>query len=331
MKQALFVLAAVCSLCVQARTFRMPPPLQEGDTIGIVTPGFASGASRHSVEEAVMNRGFVPLVADHAFTRHDGRYTASDSARASDINNMFRRPGVKAILALRGGYGTTRLLPMLDSHAFEADPKWIVGYSDISALHAWSLRQGVASIHGPVASEWDSSGHTDDVDALIETLLTTEQQPIEATPDRRNKTGQASGHLLGGNFIVLNNLAQTSWDILEQAADGAILFLEERQEAPYAIERMLLRLHQAGILERLNGLALGHFTESGKEPGFASVDDLLYARLRQWGYYEPECTGPGVIAFGFPVGHVAPNRPLVEGASVTLTVTDGSVMMEANR
>lgn len=307
----------------------MPTPLVPGDTVGVIAPGFASGASRQGVEDALRELGFVPLSAPHAFTHLQGRYAAPDSVRAAELNAMLRRPGVKAVIALRGGYGSTRLLPMLDGDALRRHPKWLVGYSDISALHAWALRNGVQSIHGPVASELGGKSHAEDVELLVQTLTSGEQQPVAVAADHRNKTGQASGHLMGGNLIVLNNLAQTGWDVLEQAADGAILFLEEVRESPYEIERMVLRLHQSGVLERLNGLIFGHFKQVEREPGYGSVNDLLAARLREWGYYDEFAPGPGVIVFGFPSGHQAPNRPLVEGASVTLTATEEGVTLQA--
>lgn len=180
---------------------------------------------------------------------------------------------------------------------------------------------GVASIHGPMAKPIaNRSQQPESVDYLFQIL--EHGLPLTYTLDNHehNKLGTAQGRLLGGNFIVVNNLAETPWDVFNPNDDeDVILFVEEVGEKIYAVERMLLRLHQSGALSRVKGIVFGEFTEYKPDENFETMEDMIHHWLHEWGYYDDDSQMP--ILYGFPSGHDdSINWPLVLGANCTLTI-----------
>lgn len=308
-----------------------PAPLKPGDTIAIITPSTYCDSSKiDSALVALPQWGYNTVIMPYTYGREFGSYTAEPQKRAQSIIDALKDPSIKAIMCSRGGYGANHLLPLIDPKYIQENPKWMIGFSDISILCALWLHSGVVSIHGPMTGHIRDEAPTDPALGYLKELLATGKMPVysETEGHEFNHPGKGEGTLMGGNFIVINNLAQTPWDELIRAKDeDVILFIEDVGEKIYAIERMLVRLQQAGILPSLKGLILGQFTETEGDLNFPDMNHMFYHNLKYWGYYNQGTKMP--IVFNFPVGHVTKNYPLPVGAKVSLEVKkDGSYTLK---
>ncbi|MDE6534080.1 MAG: LD-carboxypeptidase [Muribaculaceae bacterium] len=302
-----------------------PEKLKPGDKIAIISP--ATTVRQEYVERAsdmIREAGLVSVVMPHANGPACGSYASSEEGRVSDLRDALRDRSVKAILCARGGYGCVHLLPRFTPEEIRANAKWLIGFSDVSALHALWHKAGVASIHGPMAKHMAEKGVCDPCVRWLLTLLTESPDMRYVFPGSPyNREGKAEGMLLGGNLAVLNGLAATPYDLLTpHIGDGVILFIEDISEAIYAVERMLIRLSLSGTLHRLRGLIVGQFTEYRGDRNHSTMEEMIDSLLRRSGIQDMP------VAFGFPVGHVDENYPLVEGAEVRLTVTSEEVRLE---
>lgn len=303
-----------------------PRPLQPGDKVAILSP--ATEVKEEYVDGAaafLRKYGYEPVVMSGAKGPACGTYASTLDERLENLESALSDSQIRAILCARGGYGAVQLISRIPAAAIKADPKWLIGFSDISALHAMMLRAGVASIHAPMAKHLTEE---EDGEESIEALLGILEEGLPTgyclEADPRNSTGEARGRLRGGNLAVLNGLAQTPFDLLYPAdGEDVILFVEDISEAVYAVERIFWRLHLSGALGRIKGLIIGQFTEYRPDKNFETMEDMLDARLSEWGVKERI-----PVVFGFPAGHVQRNLPLVEGAWTTLRVLpDGVELM----
>lgn len=205
---------------------------------------FATAELIQEAAESISAAGFEPVIFEGLNSR-ENQFGGTDEHRAELINKAFRDSSVRAVLALRGGYGTGRLLPLLDTEAFLNDPKWIIGFSDITALHAWANNLGIASIHAPVASTL-STTEAGDVASLWSILKGEKVASL------------APGTIVGGNLSVLYSLMGTPFF---PKLDGCHLLLEDLDEFLYHIDRMMLALKLSGAFEKVAGVVLGEFSE----------------------------------------------------------------------
>jgi muramoyltetrapeptide carboxypeptidase len=284
-------------LGAEAQERRLPRALQPGDGVALVAPArFAMPELIEDAASQVSAAGFRPVIPPGLDAR-ENQFGGSDLHRANVLNGCFRDPAVRAVWALRGGYGSARLLPLLDSAAFQSDPKWIVGFSDITALHAWADRLGIASLHAPVASTSSAQAGTS---SLWHTLF----QPSPASP--------ASPPVVGGNLSVLYSLLGTPYfpDVR-----GCVLLLEDLDEYLYHIDRMLVAFRLAGVWDTIAGLAVGDFTElRDNTRAFGQAVDNAFGRdLREMIRDAVPAELP--ILWDLPVGHGPINRPVVLGHS----------------
>ena len=228
----------------------------------------------------------------------------------------MRDTSIRAIICNRGGYGAIQLLPLLDFSAMKANPKWLVGFSDITTLHSALLCSGTMSIHGPMASLIAPEKGKDRSSLLLRDLLFGRIPEYHIPSHPLNRRGGASGRLIGGNICTFSPLAGSEFDFTRTDEDY-ILFLEEVGEPLHNIDRLLRMLQLRGVLDRCRGVILGHFTECGETEGrpdlYGSAEELVADFLRDAGI--PVC-------FGFPAGHDDPNFPLVIGSRVTLRVDE---------
>ena len=306
---------------------RKPPRLRPGDTVGLIEPaGFTDDEFDLAlIKETVAAMGLVPKPAPHLLSRY-GYLAGDDKARAADVNAMFADDGVRAIFAVRGGWGCARILPHLDYERIRAKPKLLIGFSDITALHmALAARAGFTTIHGPNASSsWGQLSWTSFRELAFEGKMPLYRNPI-ATDDRlvqrnwRTRTfrpGRAAGPLLGGNLAVLAALVGTPY---LPDFDGAILFLEDINEAEYRIDRMLTQLALAGILGRVAGVVFGQCTDCrATEPSYGGF--TLSQILKQ--HLEPL----GVPAFqGALFGHVANQFSIPVGTRAEIDAEAGTI------
>ena len=256
-----------------------------------------------------------------------GSYAASLAQRVADFTDAWSREDVDLVICARGGYGCVHMLDYLDRDFIAAHPKWLVGFSDVSALHALLYKSGVASIHGGMAKQLvldtDSGlgGYRRVFKNLVESSFLNLEYQIPA--HRYNIEGEGRGVLLGGNLAVLNGLGGTPFDILAESLHrDVILFFEDVSEPIYAVERRLYRLHLQGVLGRAKGIVIGQFTDWKPDRNYESIYDMIHERFIEWGVSCP-------VAFDFPVGHNDRNVPLVEGAESCLRVDGEGVVFSS--
>lgn len=306
---------------------RYPQAVAEGGKIAIVSPAtvvkeeFVTGAANF-----LRGRGYVPVLMPSALGPAAGSFAASHEDRLKDLKDAVENPEVGAILCARGGYGCVHLIAdrqLADS--VTEHPKWLVGFSDVSALHALWQACGVASIHGPMAKHLTIESPDDPCSSSLMDMLAGNTKMDYTFPSSPyNRPGTATGILRGGNLAVLNGLSGTPFDMLSVADDeDVILFIEDISEAIYAVERMLMRLYLSGTLLKIKGLIIGQFTEYRPDKNHESMEAMIDALLTR-------CGITGIpVAFNFPVGHVSANYPLIEGAKVTLSVTPSQTALNS--
>ena len=293
----------------------IPPFLKPGDKIAIVSPSGTVLPER--VDGAVRSFakwGFVPVLGEHCKEQYKSYGVITHSApwqdRLSDFNRAFHDPEVKAILCSRGGYGAVHLLEHLDLDYIATHPKWIVGFSDISALHAAWHRAGVVSIHSPMAKHLTLYDTDDEINRINYDIMTCGKLPEYHVPvHHHNRHGSATATITGGNLAVLMGLLATPFNLIKP---GHIIFIEDVSEQVYQVQRLLYHLRLAGILPNLAGLVVGQFTKHRGEDTTAMVD-MIHDMVAPYGY---------PVAFNFPIGHITRNVPIVEGATASLTVND---------
>lgn len=254
-----------------------------------------------------------------------GTYAAPLEQRVADFKDAWERDDVDLVICARGGYGCVQLLDYLPMDFIKAHPKWLVGFSDVSALHAMLFKCGIASIHGGMAKQL-----VEDTDAgyggyrkVFENLVESKNPKIEyeVAPHEYNIYGEGRGVLLGGNLAVLNGLGGTPYDLMAESLNrDVILFIEDVSEPIYAVERMLYRLHLQGVLGAVKGILVGQFTEWKSDRNHETMYEMIKERFTEWGISCP-------VAFDFPVGHNERNVPLIEGLSVRLLVSQSCVKL----
>lgn len=302
-----------------------PPFLYEGDKVIIVSPSskidkaFLKGARKR-----LESWGLKVEMGKYA-GRSYSSYAGTISQRVSDLQDAMDDDEAKAILCSRGGYGAVHLVDKLDFTRFAQHPKWLIGFSDITALHNLFQKNGFASLHAPMARHLTVEPDDDFCTQKLKDILfgricppETETRLTYSCPAHKlNRKGQAEGILRGGNLSVFYGLRGTPYDI---PAEGTILFIEDVGERPHAVERMMYNLKLGGVLERLSGLIIGQFTEYEENK---SLGKELYGALADVvsEYDYPVC-------FNFPVGHETMNVPLINGSAVRLEVGRKEVRLE---
>ncbi|MDE6072406.1 MAG: LD-carboxypeptidase [Muribaculaceae bacterium] len=293
----------------------MPAGVCRGDKVAIVSPAspvrgeFIDGAA-----EFLAGKGLEPVVFPHAKGPASGSYASDFRGRLDDLLAAYTMPEIKAVVCSRGGYGAVHLLPHIPGNLLRENPKWLVGFSDISALHALSVTQGVASVHGPMTKHFypGSFGGEEVLDIIMGNGMT----PMEVSsgadmPD--NNPGTAEGRLIGGNVAVLDGLAATPFDLFGRAlSEDSIIFIEDIAEPIYKIERILYRLLMQGVLSKSRGLVVGRFSEYKGDSNYSTMEKMISDFLRRNGLENLPA------AYGFPIGHIEGNRPVIEGARVRL-------------
>jgi muramoyltetrapeptide carboxypeptidase len=313
----------------RARDVVKPSRLRPGDTVGLIEPaGFTDDAfDLDLVRETIVAMGLKPKAAPHLAARH-GYLAGTDGERAADVNAMFADKDVKAIFAVRGGWGCARILPLLDWAMIRRNPKLLVGFSDITALHlAIAAKAGFTTIHGPnAASSWGrfSWDHFRSLafDGATPTLATPEAHDDRlvqrAGRIRTFRPGVARGRLLGGNLTVLAALMGTPF---LPDFSGAILFIEDVGEQPYRIDRMLTQLALGGVLGRVKGVIFGQCTDCG--PAGASYGGFTLSEVLQQ-HLQPL----GIPAFqGGQFGHVANQYSLPLGVEAEMDASAGTIRL----
>jgi muramoyltetrapeptide carboxypeptidase len=293
-----------------ARAFLRPPPLQKGDAIGVVTPSYnpRSGSLQRGVK-AMQRAGYTVILDEeiHQFRRFQQR---EDEVRAENLMGVWLDPRVKAVLCGTGGYGAVRLLQYLDPEVFRRNPKSFVGYSDITALHLWLMKQaGLRVFHGPTIDDLVPGAD----DPTLRSLLSALTTPRPATKLGREiarsvHPGQAVGRLTGGNLSLVQQTIGTPYEIETR---DAILFLEEADDPMSVADERLLHLRAAGLLRHVRGIVFGQLSLDRSEED--EFEDFLLDLVS-------DLDVP--ILMDFPAGHEVPNLTLPFGTEVELVADE---------
>lgn len=294
----------------------IPPYLQPGDEVAILSPAsFPPTENWKQGVEVLENWGLRVRMAPNYLSRHFG-LGGTDAERLSDLQQMLDDPSIKAIFPIRGGYGSSRLLDSLDFSGFKTHPKWIVGFSDITALLCEVDRLGFASIHGPMPHNFCQKGGEAALQNL-HTLLFEGSTSVSAPSHPLNRLGEASAEIIGGNLSLLCHLIGSP---TFASTAGKILFLEEIGERLYHVDRMLLQLKRAGLFQNLAGLIVGGFTDCNEASLTIGKTAFELVAEHTSGTSYP-------VAFDFPAGHIPNNQPLVFGVKTKLLVNAAGVQL----
>ena len=290
-----------------------------GDLVSIAAPArWVDPADVQNFLSMLEQEGLKTMTGSN-LTRHH-QYAGEDKDRLDDLQQMLDHPDIKAIFCARGGYGTLRLLSRIDLKGFANHPKWVVGFSDITTLHAYlQMRIGVASIHA--AMPYTFRDVTDrDMPAVTSLfgILKGELPSYTVPANPLNREGKSTGILLGGNLSVLYSLTGT---LFQFPTKGAILFLEDVDEYLYHIDRMMQNLKLAGMLENLAGLVVGGLTDmhDNEVPFGKTAAEIIQEAVDEFDF--PVC-------FNFPAGHMEGNMAMVLGRQVSMEVTEKGSHLE---
>lgn len=297
----------------QNSTLKQPPYLKAGDTVAIVAPSgiLKNRTGEVQLAQALLKKwGLHSVVGNHVFSQSN-HFAGTDDERCEDFQKALDDPKISAIWCARGGYGTVRILDKLNWTKFKQNPKWIVGYSDITALHNQIHNKDVESIHALMCTSLQ-----DDLSSIEETVSTFKDaifgKPLSyiLKGSNYNKKGTASGQLVGGNLTMLHTMlgSKTSID-----TSGKILFIEEIGEYKYHIDRMLQSLKRAGYFNNCEGVIVGDMTKMRTNTTLwgSSIEQLILDALSDYNF---------PIAFNMPAGHEKDNRAMILGRTIRLKV-----------
>ena len=292
---------------------KFPTYLKPGDTIAIVCPaGFLPAAKAKACINTLKKWGFKVTKGKTLGGKSKNYFSGSFEERLADLQNQIDDPSVNAILCGRGGYGTTHLLDHIDWKKFKKNPKWIIGFSDITILHTYLLTEiGVAGIHGPMANAFNEDNGINRYTLSLKDSLEGKPVHYTAKPHAQNRYGKATAPMVGGNLSLLAHAVGTNADVDTR---GKILFIEDVGEQLYNVERMLLQLKRAGKLSKLKGLVVGGFT-SNKDtdrPFGKNIEQVIYDVVREFKF---------PICFGFPISHEKENVAIIVGGTYHLDVS----------
>jgi muramoyltetrapeptide carboxypeptidase len=307
MKKFIFyILISLFSINIQAQKKMITPPyLQKGDTIAIVA------TARKNIEDNLqpaiswLKNWGLEVVIGNTIGLDKNQLAGTDEQRAADFQTQLDNPNIKAIWCVRGGYGTVRMIDLLDFTKFKQNPKWIVGFSDVTVLHSHLNTMGFQSIHGimPVSTK-----ASEEAKESLRKALFGEHLEYTVPCENMNRLGTAKGELVGGNLSILYSLFGSPSAI---DCSDKILFIEDLDEYLYHIDRMMMNLKRNGCLESLKGIIVGGMTKMkdneipwGKN-ALQIIDDITK------NYNIP-------VIYNFPAGHLADNRALIFGKQISL-------------
>jgi muramoyltetrapeptide carboxypeptidase len=299
---------------------RTPPYLKPGDTIGIVCPaGSMMMEKAQTCINILQEWGYRVKIGKTLGSNSSNYFSGTDEERLNDFQQMLDDEAIKAILCARGGYGVGRIIDNIKFKKFKKAPKWIIGFSDITVLHAHIYNNyKIATMHAPMAAAFNDGGFNNEYVRSLKSVLEGEKIKYECAPHDLNRKGEGIGELIGGNLSLLSYITGTT---SESKTKGRILFLEDVGEYLYNIDRMLYQLKRGGKLEKLAGLIIGGFTDlkDTERPFGKKVYDIISDIVKEYDY--PVC-------FNFPVSHATENYALKVGIGYKLKVSKTKVTLE---
>jgi muramoyltetrapeptide carboxypeptidase len=288
-----------------------PPLLQRGDRVAIVAP--AGKLKKDALEAAVKQLQAWRLkvtLGRYIFSEGHNYLSGTDEERLNDIQRALDSRDIRAVFCARGGYGATRILNRMDFTKFRKHPKWIIGFSDITALHLLMYKEGYQSIHAIMPSQFNDPMAGPSIDSLHQ-ILFKGRLVVRAGADLANVPGSGTGEVIGGNLTIILDSMGTP---IEPETRNKILVIEEIDEYKYKIDRMLTQLQRGGKLDKLAGLVVGYMTaiRDSNTPFGESITNIVRHHTGEFGY---------PVAFNFPIGHEHPNLAWCHGSTMTLEVT----------
>ena len=298
----------------------IPPYLKKGDTIGIVCPaGYMPIKKTNTCISTLQSWGFKVEIGKTLGGKQKNYFSGTDDERLQDFQTMLDDKNIKAILCARGGYGVSRIIDRINFTKFKQNPKWIIGFSDITVLHAHLNKQiKVASLHSPMAAAFNNNGFKNEYILSLKKSLTGLVNKYQCDTHTYNKLGKLQAELIGGNLALIAHLIGSK---SSYKTNNKILFLEDVGEYLYNIDRMFIQLKRVGMLDNLKGLIIGKFSElkDTTSPFGTDVYSIIYEHVKDYSY---------PICFDFPVGHITENVALKIGVQYELDVSKSKVFLK---
>lgn len=285
-----------------------PEKLQKGDTVAIVATARKIDESALSGAIELLQKWGLQVVLGTSVGLEENQLAGPDWKRATDLQQMLDNPSVKAIWAAKGGYGTVRIIDRLDFSQFRKNPKWVVGFSDVTVLHSHLNNMGYQTIHGPMAVGANIA--TPEALDSVRKMLFGESVNYEIDPHPFNRHGVATGELVGGNLSVLYSILGSESEV---DVSGKILFIEDLDEYLYHIDRMMMNLKRNGYFKNLKALIVGGMTSMNDNdiPWGKNSEEIIRDIVKDYNF---------PVIYNFPAGHIKDNRALPFGKLATVRV-----------
>ena len=295
-----------------------PNPIKKGDTVGLLA--LACKVDFEILRPAIElmeNVWGIKVILGESLTSEYHQFAGTDTVRANDFQMMLDNPEIKAIFSARGGYGSSRLLDFIDFTAFQKQPKWVVGFSDITAVHCHIHTLHIESLHATMPKLFLQEGGMESLESLRK-ILFGEDVSYKIEPHKSNRLGVGEGQIIGGNLAILTHVIGSKSDI---NYDGKILFLEDINEYLYNIDRMMIQLKRSGKLQNLAGLIVGSFSDNQDNdvPFGKTANEIIQEAVADYDF--PVC-------YGFPVGHEVNNWAMPCGREMSLLVEEFGVSLK---
>jgi muramoyltetrapeptide carboxypeptidase len=287
----------------------IPPFLDKNDTVAIVATAKKVNKADIKAGIKILESWGLNVIEGESIYKEHYEFAGSDAERLKDIDNALNNSKVKAIFCARGGYGTARIIDQIDFSGLMANPKWLIGFSDVTVLLSHLQKLDIASIHGPMPQLFSGKTTKEALSQLKDTLFGIPPS-YTIKSSLYNKIGTAHAPIIGGNLSIINSLAGTPSDI---DTDGKILFIEEIDEYLYQVDRMMVTLKRSGKLKTLKGLFVGHMTgiKDNVSPFGKNFYEIILDAVSDYDY---------PVMFDFPAGHEPNNMPLIFGQSAMMNI-----------
>lgn len=286
----------------------IPPALQKGDQVAIIAT--ARKVQRNELEPAInlLKSWGLEAVIGNSIGIENHQFAGTDQERADDLQTQINNPNIKAIWCAKGGYGSVRILDLVDFTSLLKQPKWLIGYSDVTAIHSELQKIGLCSLHAQMCLGFE--GKTEETMTSLKSVLFGKKVKYETQAHHFNQFGQTEGRLVGGNLSMIYSLCGSPSAI---DPDNAILFLEDLDEYLYHIDRMMQNLKRNAYFEKLKGVIVGGMTDMNDNaiPFGKTAEEIISEILQAYNF---------PVLFNFPAGHISDNRALILGQKVTLEV-----------
>ena len=285
-----------------------PPSLQLGDQIGIIsTARKISKKELFFAKKTIESWGLRVVFGRNLFQEHN-QFAGTDLQRSTDLQQMIDNPHIKSILCARGGYGTVRIIDHIDFSIFKTKPKWIAGYSDVTALHSTLHNLNISSLHSTMPINF-ANNTSNSLESLKQALFGN-KIAYNFQRHELNRAGETKGKVVGGNLSIIYSLLGSNSDI---NTDDKILFLEDLDEYLYHLDRMMMNLKRNGKLSKLAGLIVGGMNDMNDNtiPYGKTANEIIAESVSEYNY---------PVAFNFPAGHISNNNTIILGQTAKLTI-----------